>query len=59
MAQDNTKAVLEALLFSSEKPITIEQIKGVLDNLDTSLIRKNIEELNSEYEIQNHGMRIL
>lgn len=59
MAQDNIKTVVEALLFASEKPVTIEQIKGVLDNLDAALIRKNIEELNSEYEIQNHGMRIL
>lgn len=59
MAQDNTKAVVEALLFASEKPLIIDQIKNVLDNLDTAAIRKIIEELSMEYEQDNRGMRIM
>ncbi len=59
MAQDNTKAVIEALLFASEKPLYIDQIKNVLDNLDTASIRKIIEEMSLEYETENRGMRIL
>ena len=58
MAQDNLKPVIEALLFSSDKPLTLEQFKGALDNLDTSLIRKMIEELAVEYEHTNRGVRI-
>ena len=54
-----TKTVIEALLFSSEKPLMLEQIKDVLDNLATDEIRKNIEELKDEYEKNNRGMRIV
>jgi segregation and condensation protein B len=56
--EDNIKAVIEALLFSSDKPLLIEQIRKVLDNLDGGQIRKTIEELKSEYEQSNRGMRI-
>jgi segregation and condensation protein B len=56
--EDNVKAVVEALLFSSDKPLLIEQIKRVLDNLDTGQIRKTLEDLKTEYEQSNRGMRI-
>ena len=59
MTQDNTKAVIEALLFASEKPLTFEQIKDALDNIGTDEIRKNIEELRDEYEKTNRGIRIV
>ena len=39
MAEDNARSVIEALLFVSEKPLTLEQIKKALDNLDASEIR--------------------
>jgi segregation and condensation protein B len=58
MAENNIKAVIEALLFSSDKPLLIEQIRKILDNLDGSQIRKTIEELKLEYEQFNRGMRI-
>lgn len=59
MAQDNTQAVIEALLFVSEKPLFIEQVKNVLDNLDSVEIRRILEELNAEYEKTNRGIRII
>jgi len=58
MTQDNVKAVIEALLFASDKPLTLEQIKNVLDNLETREIRALLEEMISEYEITNRGIRI-
>lgn len=58
MAQDNTKAVIEALLFSSDRPLTVEQIKNVLSNLDAVQIRHILIELASDYEKNNSGMRI-
>ncbi|MFA5410616.1 MAG: SMC-Scp complex subunit ScpB [Candidatus Omnitrophota bacterium] len=58
MSEDNVKAVIEALLFSSDKPLTLEQIRGVLNNLDTSQIRQSLEELKSEYETANRGVRV-
>ena len=56
--EDNVKAVVEALLFSSDKPLLVEQIKRVLDNLDAGQIRKTLEDLKAEYEQSNRGMRI-
>lgn len=58
MAQDNNRAVIEAMLFSSDKPLTIEQIKNVLDNLQAQEIRAILGEMNQEYESYNRGMRI-
>ena len=58
MAQDNNRAVIEALLFSSDKPLAIEQIKNVLDNLQAQEIRAILGEMNQEYESYNRGMRI-
>lgn len=56
---NGVKAVIEALLFSSERPLTLEQIKNVLDGLDTHQIRGILEGLNSEYEKSNRGIRIV
>ncbi len=59
MAQDTVKSVIEALLFSSDKPLTIEQIKNVIDNLDNTQIRQMLAELGSEYENTNRGIRLI
>lgn len=59
MSQDTTRNVIEALIFSSEKPLPIEQIKKVLDNLEATDIRRIIEELKKEYEDNNRGIRIV
>ena len=59
MPQDNAKSVIEALLFATDKPLTTEQAKNVLDNLEPSEIRALIEALKSEYEESNRGIRII
>jgi len=56
--QDNRKPVIEALLLASEKPVPLEQIRLVLDNLESIEARKLIEELKSEYEQAGRGIRI-
>lgn len=56
---DGVKAVIEALLFSSDRPLTLEQIKGALDNIEAGEIRKTIEDLRFEYENNNRGVRII
>ena len=58
MGDNNLKSAVEAIIFASEKPVTLEQIKKVLGNLDTASVRNIIDELRSEYEIQNRGFRI-
>lgn len=59
MADNNLKSVIEALLFVSERPLTLEAIKNVLDNMDTSEIRKVLEEMGAEYERDNRGVRVI
>lgn len=59
MTDNNIKTVIEALLFASEKPLMLQQIRDVLDNLAPEEVRKNIEELKNEYEANNRGMRIV
>lgn len=57
--QDNRKSVIEALLLASEKPLPLEQIRLVLDNLDGHQTGKLIEELKSEFELAGRGIRII
>lgn len=59
MSQDNVKSVIEALLFSSDKPLLLEQAKRALGGIDTGQIRAVLEELKAEYAQQNRGMRIV
>ena len=59
MEDNNLKSAVEALIFASEKPITTDQIKKVLGDLDTSSINKIIVELKNDYETQNRGIRII
>ena len=55
---DNRKSVIEALLLASEKPLPLDKIREILDNLPTQEALKLIEELKLEYEQANRGMRI-
>lgn len=59
MSEDNVKPVIEALLFVSEKPLTIEQVKSVLSHLEASSIRNIFEDLKADYENSCRGMRII
>ncbi|MFH1269524.1 MAG: SMC-Scp complex subunit ScpB [Candidatus Omnitrophota bacterium] len=59
MDDSNIRTAIEALLFASEKPLMLEQIKSALDNLPTDEIRSNIEQLKDEYEKGGRGMRIV
>jgi len=58
MSENNLKSVIEALLFTSEKPLTLERIKAVL-NLETTEIRKILEELSHDYTSGNRGIRVI
>ncbi|MBM3249487.1 MAG: SMC-Scp complex subunit ScpB [Candidatus Omnitrophica bacterium] len=59
MPQDNIKSAIEALLFASEKPLTLEQLRDALDNLNANEVRAKIEELKSDYEATSRGLRIV
>ncbi len=52
------KNIVEAILFISEKPVTLEQMKEVLGSAGTAEIRKIIGELMQDYETGRRGMII-
>jgi len=54
----NTRAAIEAMLFASDKPLMLDQIRRVLDNLDPAAVRETVEGLRREYEEANRGIRI-
>lgn len=53
------KSIIESLLFVSEKPLMLEQIKDVLEGVDIVSIRQLITELKSEYQTRASGMDIV
>lgn len=46
---EKIKKVIEALLFVSEKPLAIEDLKQALDGLEENKIKEAIEELRRDY----------
>jgi segregation and condensation protein B len=58
LVNTNTKAAIEAMLFASDRPLMLDQIRRVLDNLDVTAIRATVDELQKEYELSNRGIRI-
>ncbi|MBM3244203.1 MAG: SMC-Scp complex subunit ScpB [Candidatus Omnitrophica bacterium] len=59
MSQDNIKSAIEAMFFSSDRPLNLEQIKFALGGYQTADIRKLIEEIQTEYESNNRGLRLV
>ena len=59
MSENNLKSAIEALIFASEKPITTEQIKKVLGELDAASINKIILELKNDYDTKDRGLRVV
>lgn len=53
------KGVVEALLFVNEKPVALEQIKGVLETLSAAEIKQVIRNLSEEYDQRQSGMKIV
>ena len=59
MSENNLKSALEALLFSSDKPLALEQLRNALDAQGKDEILAAIAQLMVEYEASNRGMRIV
>ncbi len=55
---EHIKGAVEAILFISEKPVTLEQLKKTLSTVDGRVIKNTIQALKENYEKQNSGMTI-
>ena len=49
MHRDQAKNIIEAMLFVSDKPLFVNEIKGVLEDFDVSGVKDIISELSNEY----------
>lgn len=54
---DRAKAVIEALIFASDRPLPAAELKNIL-GLDTREIGRIIQELGSDYENNCRGIRL-
>lgn len=53
------KGVIESLLFVNERPVTLEQIKKVMDTVSAGEIKNAIVQLQREYEARASGMMVV
>ncbi len=49
MDREEAKRIVEALLFVSDKPVSIDTLKDVLKDIESAQVREIIVELNGEY----------
>ena len=52
---ENIKYIIESLLFVAEKPLTVDRIRSILAQAETSEIRTAANELAAEYEERQGG----
>ncbi len=58
MTAQHIEKIIESLLFSSEKPLSLEKIKEVLDDVDEDSIKNAISKLSEYYKSQDRSFRI-
>ena len=55
----NLKSAIESLIFISERPLLIEDIKKLLQDLEPSQIREIVESIKKELEERGSGVRLV
>lgn len=58
MEQEQAKRIIEALLFTSEKPLSVTQIREALEEIDVQEIKKAISQLQNEYRDSGRSFNI-
>lgn len=58
MSDKTIGKVIEALLFSSPKPLPLDKIKDVMENVDADSIKKEISDLNEYYKREDRSFHI-
>lgn len=58
MDRQEAKRIIEAVLFVSDKPVSIMTLKDVLKDIEPTQIRECVEELNNEYSSSDRSFSI-
>jgi len=56
---NHVRGVIEAILFVNEKPVTLEQIKKVIDTVSVADIKRILQEMQVEFDKRKNGMTIV
>jgi segregation and condensation protein B len=56
---EDSKAIIEAIIFTSESPVQIDKIKEVLPDVEKEEISRLLKELMDEYEKRGGGFLLL
>ncbi|MEK7849884.1 MAG: SMC-Scp complex subunit ScpB [Candidatus Omnitrophota bacterium] len=59
LEHEKIRSAIESLVFTSDKPLFIDDIKKLFDNLEASKIRELIESLQKELLDRSSGLRII
>ncbi len=59
MESAEVKRIIEALLFSSSNPLSLDQIKEIVEEARPSQIKVLIDELNAEYDQTGRSFKII
>lgn len=59
MENQDLKGVIEALIFSSERPIALKEIKQVVEDSDSQKINQAILELMADLDLRKSGIQIV
>ena len=58
LPKDQIKHIIESLIFASDTPLTVEKIKGVLEDKSKKEIKELVEELVRDYQNLDRGIFI-
>ncbi len=58
-SEENTKSILEAILFAASEPITIKQFQHAIPNMNAREIRKALSELRDDYQQMDRSFRLI
>lgn len=56
--ENNHQPIIEALLFASEKPLSLERIQAVIKDITSEQIEQAINSLNEKYRAGGHSLAI-
>lgn len=56
---EKIKSAIESLIFIANKPLTIDELRQIFDDLEPSRIHEMVEALKKEYDDRRSGIRIV
>lgn len=59
MTDQEAKAILEAALLASDKPLTVELLRAAVEELSPAQIEAMVHQLRDEYVAQGRGVRVV